>query len=144
MKTLTSVASLAVTILTLQGCAETPFSRPVSHATVYSTDVVGKAASCVVAPVTVKDGAENAVAMTTGGNGWCGVAVDQSGKPYAAGLLIKAPSAGKVYVHTVGDETRIDYTPARVPAGADGFSVRLLPGDAVIKVSVNTPSTGSK
>jgi hypothetical protein len=36
----------------------------------------------------------------------------------------------------VGDETRIDYTPDRRFAGSDAFTVKLIPGDATIKVAV--------
>ena len=43
--------------------------------------------------------------------GWCGITVAQDGKPYDAGLLTQAPEHGKVYIHPVGDATRIDYTP---------------------------------
>ena len=38
-------------------------------------------------------------------------------------------------IHTVGNDTRIDYTPAARYAGADAFTVRLLPGDAMIRVT---------
>ena len=39
-------------------------------------------------------------------------------------------------IHTVGNDTRIDYTPAARYAGADAFAVRLIPGDATIRVTV--------
>ncbi len=68
--------------------------------------------------------------------GWCGITVAQINKPYDAGLLTQAPDHGAVYIHTVGDETRIDYTPERGFSGADTFAVRLLPGNPVIRVSV--------
>ena len=45
------------------------------------------------------------------------------------------PQHGKVLIHTVGNDTRIDYTPAARYAGADAFSVRLMPGDAMIRVT---------
>ncbi len=45
-------------------------------------------------------------------------------------------------IHTVGNDTRIDYTPSPRYAGADAFSVRLLPGDATIRVNATvTPVT---
>ena len=44
-----------------------------------------------------------------------------SGKPYSAGLLIAEPMHGKVLIHSVGDNTRIDYTPDVRFAGADSF-----------------------
>ena len=42
----------------------------------------------------------------------------------------------QVYIHSVGDTTRIDYTPAKGYAGPDKFTVRLLPGNAVVRATV--------
>lgn len=55
---------------------------------------------------------------------------------YSAGLLTAAPAHGKVLIHSVGDNTRIDYTPDAQYRGADLFAVRLIPGDATISGSV--------
>ena len=67
--------------------------------------------------------------------GWCAITVNNNGRPFDAGLLAAAPQHGKVLIHTVGNDTRIDYTPTAHYAGADAFSVRLLPGDATIRVT---------
>ena len=82
------------------------------------------------------------VAMTVGNDGgWCAIPVTRPGgaagrQPYAAGLLVAGPAHGKVYIHTVGDVTRIDYTPAAGFAGSDAFTVSLLPGEARIAARV--------
>ena len=41
-----------------------------------------------------------------------------------------------VYIHPVGDDTRIDYTPDLGFSGIDSFVVRLLPGNPVLRVNV--------
>ena len=80
---------------------------------------------------------ETQVAMKVGNDGgWCGITVNNSGKPYAAGLLIAKPVHGQVFIHTVGDDTRIDFTPDRGAGGTDAFAVRLIPKNATIRVSV--------
>ncbi len=75
--------------------------------------------------------------MTMGNDGgWCAINIDNGGKPFDAGLLVAEPSHGKVYIHSVGDETRIDYTPTARFTGTDAFVVKLLPGGAVLRASV--------
>jgi hypothetical protein len=145
MQSRTQIAFLMAVGLILEGCA-TPIQAPVSHATLYSTDMVGKAAVCSTTPamITAKDGTENTVAMKTGGGGWCGIPVNHDGRPFKAGLLTKAARSGQVYVHTVGDDTRIDYTPDRGPIVADSFAVRLIPENVTIQVSVNAAPAVSK
>ncbi len=68
--------------------------------------------------------------------GWCAITVDRNGAPYGAGLLAARPAHGKVLIHTVGDATRIDYTPAPGYAGPDSFTARLLPGESTVRVAV--------
>jgi hypothetical protein len=74
--------------------------------------------------------------------GWCAISVARAGSkdtgpiPYKTGLLAGRPSHGKVYIHTVGDATRIDYTPAPGYAGPDSFTVTLVPGAAVLRAEV--------
>jgi hypothetical protein len=145
MQTRIQTVVLTAIGLILQGCAATPPVASRSHAIIYSTDMVNKAASCSFTPLAaVADGSVNKVAMTTGGGGWCGFGVELDSHPYTAGLLIQGAKNGKVHIHTVGDDTRIDYTPERAPAGPDSFTVRLLPGSATIEVSVNTTPTVTK
>ncbi len=68
--------------------------------------------------------------------GWCAVSVHQDGPtPFTAGLLTTRADHGKVYVHSVGDDTRIDYTPEPGFGGNDAFTVTLLPGNATIQVA---------
>jgi len=136
------VATLVLTVLALEGCNGAATTTPQSHLPVYSTDMAGKAASCTVPPVKPVADRNTPVAMTTGGGGWCGISVQQNGAPYAAGLLTQEAHNGKVYVHSVGDDTRIDYIARPGQVGPDSFAVKLIPGNAVIQVAVNTPAVG--
>lgn len=124
----------AVAALLLQGCAEKPAGPP---ARVFAADMAGAAKSCNVPPVTPVAGRTIDVAMKVANDGgWCAVTVNNNGKPYSAGLLVTPPSHGKPLIHTVGNDTRIDYTPDARYAGTDSFTVRLIPGDAVLRVTV--------
>ncbi len=134
------VATLALTILALEGCAQGGPGVQGSRLPVYQTDLAGKAASCVVSPVTPLPGKTVTATMTTGGGGWCGIPVQLNGGPFAAGLVTQAARSGKVYIHSVGDYTRIDYTPRTATVAPDSFTVQLLPDNSVIQVSVNTPA----
>ncbi len=118
--------------------APAPVAR--ARSPVYATDMAGKAASCVAPEVTAAEGKEASGTIATGGGGWCGLLVNRNGSPFAVGVLTQAPTRGKVYVHTVGDDTRIDYTPYAGKLGPDTFTVRLIPGDAIVNVAVNTPA----
>jgi hypothetical protein len=119
----------------LQGCA--PQARPVSSTRLYATDFAGGAKSCTVPKVSPSAGKETPATMSVGNDGgWCGITVDDSGHPYQAGLLTARPAHGQVYIHSVGDATRIDYTPSKGYAGPDSFAVRLLPGEAVVRTTV--------
>jgi hypothetical protein len=128
--------TLAATALLLQACAEKPASAPPIR--MFAVDVAGGAKNCVVPKVTPAAGQQAEAAVKVGNDGgWCGITVSTGGKPYAAGLLETAPAHGKVQIHTVGNDTRIDYTPERGFTGSDAFSVKLIPGDAVIRASVS-------
>jgi hypothetical protein len=143
MKSKMTAVALAVAVVGLQGCTTAPKAVVGSLSPVYSTDLKGKAASCTVPDLKPVNGRDNSVVITTGGGGWCGISVSHDGRPYAAGLLTQPPHNGKVYVHSVGDDTRIDYTPRAGAAGTDAFTVRLIPGDAVIQVGVATATSGA-
>ncbi|MBV8590768.1 MAG: hypothetical protein JO212_12060 [Acetobacteraceae bacterium] len=127
----------------LQACAPTPPPRVPSR--VFAIDFVGAAKSCTVPKVSLVPGQARDVAISVGNDGgWCAVTVAQPGpSPYDVGLLVTRPGHGKVYVHTVGDETRIDYTPDPGYTGADHFAVRFEPGEPVLRATVNvTPAAG--
>ncbi|HEY3848408.1 MAG TPA: hypothetical protein VGL95_14975 [Acetobacteraceae bacterium] len=68
--------------------------------------------------------------------GWCAISVALDGKPYNTGLLTQPPEHGAVYIHPVGENTRIDYTPDSGFSGADAFVARLLPGAPTLRVNV--------
>ena len=130
--------ALALTAL-LQGCTQPP---PASTARVFQADMSGGAKKCQAPKVSPAAG-QTADAPVNVGNdgGWCGITVSNGGKPYQAGLLIGAPAHGKVVIHTVGDDTRIDYTPDPRFSGGDSFTVRLIPGDATIRANVTVGPT---
>ena len=130
----TSVVTLALLAALLGGCTQ-PIALPQSHATVYASDLQGKAKTCTTQAVQPEGGKTVTASMTTGGDGWCGLTVANGGKPYAAGLVQRRPERGHVYIHTVGDDTRVDYTPDGTPA-PDSFAVMLIPGDATLAVDV--------
>jgi hypothetical protein len=129
-----SALGLAVLALLLQACADKPQA---TGARLFAADMTGAAKSCTVPSVTPSAGGETAVPMAVRNDrGWCAITVSNGGRPYSAGLLVNEPAHGKVFIHTVGDTTRIDYTPDARYAGADAFSVKLIPSDAVVRASV--------
>lgn len=125
--------------LLLQGCAPQQAAAPVaSGARIYAVDQQGAARVCTVPkqPVLV-DGRETPTALTVGNDGgWCAVSVARNGEPYSAGLLVVRPNHGTVLIHTVGDATRVDYTPDRGYVGPDSFTAQMIPGDASMRVAV--------
>jgi len=134
--------AIGTSVLLLQACADKGPAGP--SARVYSADVTGGAKSCTVPRVTPAAGKETPVEMKlVNDGGWCGITVNNNGKPYAAGLLAAAPTHGKVFIHSVGDDTRIDYTPTARFTGSDAFTVRLIPGDATLRTSVVVTPTAT-
>jgi hypothetical protein len=132
------VGLVAVAAL-LQGCAQQQQAGAplASGARLYAADQEGAARSCTAKAPALADGRETAATMAVGNDGgWCAISVDRNGAPYSAGLLMGRPAHGKVLIHTVGDATRIDYTPAPGYAGADSFTAQLLPGQALLRVAV--------
>ena len=127
----------------LAGCAA-PHPKPVAAAgpaaRVYAIDLTGAAKHCTAPTPRLTDGKTATVAMTVGNDGgWCAITLarrDGTAGPYAAGLLLAGPAHGKVYVHTVGDATRIDYTPRPGFVGPDQFTVSLLPSRPIVVVRV--------
>lgn len=131
--------AVAATAL-LQACANGP--PPAPAARIFAADIAGGAKTCVVPKVTPAPGRQTPVEVKVGNDGgWCGITVNDGGKPYSAGLLVSEPEHGQVLIHSVGDNTRIDYTPAPRFAGADSFTVRLIPGDATLRASVSVGSS---
>jgi len=126
--------ALAATGVLLQACAQQPSGPGVR---MFAADMAGAAKICVVPKVTPIANQETQVAMKVGSDGgWCGITVSNNGQPYAAGLVVAKPVHGQPFIHTVGNDTRIDYTPDRGVGGSDTFAVKLIPGDATIRVSV--------
>ena len=124
----------------LQSCAPPPQRVPPR---VFAIDFQGATKSCTVPKVSLTAGQATDAAITVGNDGgWCAITVAQPGPaPYDVGLVVTRPTHGKVYVHTVGDETRIDYTPDPGYVGSDKFAVKLEPGEPVLRASVTvTPA----
>lgn len=130
---------LAATGLVLQGCAPQQAAAPAPEgARQYAVDQQGGARVCTVpkAPA-LADGKETPIAMAVGNDGgWCAISVGHDGGPYSVGLLVGRPAHGQVYIHTVGDNTRIDYTPNTGYVGPDSFTARLIPGNPTVRVTV--------
>ena len=127
----------------LAGCAGKP--PPLATRTgapVYAIDMTGGAKLCTVPQPHLIARKTTSVDMRVGNDGgWCGIRLIQPGseaepKPYAAGLLMAPASHGTVYIHTVGDLTRVDYTPRPGFVGHDHFTVSLLPDRPVLTVQV--------
>lgn len=122
--------------LLLLACAHRPAAR-VSGAPVFYADTAGGARVCKVSRPHLKNGRQvSATMQMRNDGGWCAISVALNGKPYAAGLLIDRAAHGAVFIHPVGDATRIDYTPAPGYVGPDQFTVRLIPGSPELRVSV--------
>lgn len=130
------LGALVLTAMLVQGCEQPQTSASATR--LYAVDMAGGAKICSAPRVEPTNDEPTSVALKLGNDGgWCGVLVSKSGRPYAAGLVTARPKSGKVYVHTVGDATRIDYTPDRAFAGGDNFTVKLLPGNASVQVNVS-------
>lgn len=126
---------LALTAAMLPGCSELRVAG--SSTRVYAADFTGAAKTCDAAKVVPLEGKPiEATMKLRNDGGWCALSVARGGKPYDSALLTGRASHGKVFIHRVGDETRIDYTPDRGYAGPDTFTVKLIPGDAVIEAAV--------
>ena len=125
------VALVAIGAL-LDGCANPP---PAPHNRLFAVDFSGAARSCSAPSPALEPGRTTQVKMQLANDGgWCAITV--RGAPYSAGLLVTPPAHGEVYIHPVGDDMRIDYTPSPGFTGADAFEVKLIPGDPVLQVSV--------
>jgi hypothetical protein len=121
----------------LAGCQDAP-QRVATGSRIYHVDVTGGAKVCNAAAITSPTPGKELPATISMNNdgGWCGVSVDNGGRAFSAGLLLTRPAHGRAYVHSVGDTTRLDFTPNAGFTGSDSFAVRLLPGESVIRVGV--------
>ena len=137
-----AVITSALLVSLVAGCVQPPAISRQARNPVYASDLQGKAASCTASTTTPEAGKTVTATITTGGQGWCGLTLANGDRPFAAGLVERRPEKGHVFIHTVGDDTRVDYTPDATPV-ADSFSVRLLPGDAIVTVSVQPVSSST-
>lgn len=120
-----------------------PTGRSGSTLRTFAADLAGGAKVCEVPEVSPGKAADLKVAIkVVNDGGWCGIRLHQPGpEPYAAGLLTARANHGNVTIHSVGDDTRIDYTPDRGYVGNDEFRVKLIPGDVTLNVSVAVMGT---
>jgi len=127
------LAFVAIATL-LDGCAKPPQAP---HNRLFATDFSGAARSCSAPSPALEPGRTTEVKMQLANDGgWCAITVRLNGAPYSAGLLVTPAAHGEVYIHPVGDDMRIDYTPAAGFTGGDVFEVKLIPGNPVLRVSV--------
>ncbi len=133
----TLTATLATAGLLLQACAPQPVAGP--SARLFEADMKGGAKTCETSKAVPVAGKVTEATMKAGSDGgWCGLAVNNGGHPFDAGLLPATGHAahGKVVIRRVGNNTRIDYTPEFGFAGTDAFTAQLVPGDAAVHVTV--------
>ena len=135
-----AVIASALLVSLVAGCVQPPAISRQARNPVYASVLQGKADACTASATTPEAGKTVTATIATDGHGWCGLTLADGDRPFAAGLLERRPEKGHVFIHTVGDDTRVDYTPDTV-AVADSFSVRLLPGDAIVTVSVQPASS---
>ena len=122
--------------IALVGCAR-PVSPGYTGLPVYAVDVTGGARQCVAShPQLMAGRTVDATMSVANDGGWCAISVQLDGQPYASGLLTEPPARGKVYIHPVGNFTRIDYTPDAGFSGTDRFVVQLIPGNPVLRTTV--------
>ena len=123
--------------LLVQGCDQQQTAAAWSGT--YAVDMAGAARVCAAPPTASPPDGQTVAAQMQVSNegGWCGISANRGGAPLASYLVVGRPAHGKVFAHRVGTNTRIDYTPDRGYVGADGFSVRLVPGNAVIQAAVS-------
>jgi len=125
---------LASTVLMLAGCNQPGGG---SRERVFAADLMGAAKKCEAPTLSLSDGRAFEVTMKVANDGgWCGINLSRSGRPYDSALLSARPSNGRVAVNRVGDVTRVAYTPAPRFTGTDTFAVKLIPGDATVRVAV--------
>jgi Bacterial Ig domain len=131
---ITPILALVAVGALLQGCGRQSAG---SGERLFASDFQGASKVCTVSRVAPAAGKIVDATMTVGvDGGWCGLPVNNGGRPFDTELLTARPAHGKVYVHSVGTETRIDYTPSPNFTGADTFTVQLLPGDDSVRVTV--------
>jgi hypothetical protein len=117
----------------VQGCAQ----QAGVWSGVYAIDARGGAKTCVAQPAEPPDGKTVLDQLQVSDEGgWCAIIATHNGRAFDSYLLVTRPAHGRVYAHRVGTSTRIDYTPDTGFVGADGFAVRMIPGDAIIEGAV--------
>ena len=132
----TLILTFATVGVLLQGCGP-KFSGPGTR--LFEADFKGAAKSCDSPKATTTPGRITESTMKVGSDGgWCGLSTSNGGRPFDTERLTARPEHGKVYVHRVGNDTRMDYTPDAGYAGADSFTVQLLPGEASVHVAVTS------
>ncbi len=137
VRSLSPILGLALVGALLQGCSGQPGGASGPSVRLFAADVNNGAKVCEVSKPALAAGKVVEATMKRSGNtGWCGLPVSNGGKPFDAGLLVARPAHGKALVHTVGNDTRIDYTPEFGFTGTDSFTVQVLPSEASVRIAV--------
>ena len=122
---------LATTALLIAGCKQGEWNG------IYTADTTGGARVCSAPTATLQDGQSiQAQIQVSNEGGWCAVTANRGGVPFDSYLMVDRPNHGNIFAHRVGKNTRIDYTPEKGFTGTDGFTVRLIPGNAVLHGAV--------
>jgi hypothetical protein len=125
-----------IAVLLVGACGQQSGPAP-SRERVFAADMTGAARKCEAPRTSLTDGQTTNVEIKVANDGgWCGLMLQRDGRPYDSSLLTGRPNSGKVVVNRVGDFTRISYTPNTGFTGGDAFAVRLIPGDAIVRVTV--------
>ena len=124
-------------IAALAACSTPQVARAPSTP-IYAADMQGGARVCTVPQdLTLSDAPTSVQMALQNDGGWCGIMVAQPGPhPYRLGLVTTRAQHGRVYVHSVGDATRLSYTPDPGFIGTDAFAIRLMPGSRQVQVAV--------
>ena len=138
-----SIALPCLAALALAACTQQVAAPAGSRSPTYAVDLAGKAPTCIAPDVELTQGKDANGTIMTGGGGWCGIAVTMGGNALTAGLLVQAPRSGRVFVHTVGDATRVDYIPAAGAVAPESFAVKFIPGDETMHVTVSSAAAGA-
>ncbi len=115
------LALAALATLAIQGCAV----QPTAQQALEDERLENQAKTCTPSTPDLKASPAATIAMTN--DGWCGVSINDNGKPYALALIGTRATHGRVYTEAVNGRTRVEYTPNAGYTGADAFSVNLRP-----------------
>jgi len=130
----------------MAGCAQ----KPLPQAAPLPPNPFGylkRAAVCDTTPAVDGPGGRVATMKVRSDDGLCSLMVQQpDGTSYASFVLTDAPAHGKAFLYNWNNETVVSYTPTTAYAGADSFTVGLIPGSGrprqLLRVTATVDATG--